>query len=103
MKNNDLLVVLGILITLDYATTYIGVLYLGATELNPFYKYFPNLYYWFMFKFMAGVFCLGTLAFIDNDQNINVIKIGLILLILLYFIVVINNLLQIGIEIGSQI
>lgn len=81
---------------MDYATTFIGVFYMGATELNPFYQYFDNnLYHWFLFKFMVGIFCLGTLAFIDGEENNRIIGVGLIILTVFYLFIVLSNLIQI--------
>lgn len=96
MKNNKILFILAILITMDYATTFVGVLYMDAIELNPLYQFFNNnLYHWFMFKFTAGIFCLGTLAFIDGEENNRIIGAGLIILTLFYLFIVSSNLIQI--------
>jgi|LGOV01.1.fsa_nt_gb hypothetical protein len=69
---------------------------MGATEINPLYIYFGSIRYWFIFKFAIGIFCLTTLAYIDNDQNKLMIKGGLICLNVVYLTVAINNTIQIG-------
>lgn len=68
---------------------------MGATEINPLYVYFPNITYWFVFKFTIGIFCLSILAFIDNDLNHKMIGYGLLGLNIVYIIVAINNTIQI--------
>jgi len=96
MKNDTLLLSLFLLISYDFATTFIGVLYMGATEINPLYIYFGSIRYWFIFKFAIGIFCLATLAYIDNDRNVKVIQYGLMGLNIVYLTVAINNTIQIG-------
>lgn len=69
---------------------------MGATEINPLYVYFPNITYWFIFKFTIGIICLSVLAFIDNDSNYKIIGYGLLGLNIIYIIVAINNTIQIS-------
>jgi len=96
MKNNILLYSLFLLISYDFLTTFIGVFYMGATEINPLYIYFPNITYWFVFKFVIGIACLSVLAYIDHEQNYKIIQYGLMGLNIIYIMVAINNTIQIG-------
>lgn len=97
MKIITLLYLLFVLITLDFMTTFIGIEYMGATELNPLFYYFPNLFYWLSFKFIAGIICLCMIVSFYNDQHAKVIVVGLLLLNILYITVVTNNIIQIGV------
>ena len=94
MLNNKLILFLAILITLDYATTFVGVLGMGATEINPFFKYFPSLYHWFFVKFIVGIFCLSCLAWFEAT-NKKIVNVGLLILNMIYLIVVSSNFYQI--------
>jgi len=94
MKTSTLLYFLFLLILYDFITTYIGVLYMGATELNPFYIYCDNIEQWLLFKFVVGIFCLAVLSLLYND-NKRVIRCGIICLNIIYFVVAISNTTQI--------
>ena len=94
IKNNTLFGMLMILIVLDYGTTFVAVLYLGARELNPFYMVFDNLYHFFIFKFTAGIFCISTMFYYEQDFR-KIINIGLIIINGFYLVVVTSNFYQI--------
>jgi len=95
MKTSTLLYFLFLLILYDFITTYIGVLYMGATELNPIYVYCDNIEQWLLFKFMVGVFCLSVLSLLYHDKNKRVVRYGIICLNIVYFVVAISNTTQI--------
>lgn len=100
MKNNtNLIILLTILIVIDYITTYIGVSYMGAIELNPLYQYCDNIYQWLTIKMTISTICLTLLIFLDDNSHKQTIKGCLTILILLYVGVVISNLAQIVINI----
>lgn len=94
IKNNTLFLSLGILIILDYGTTFAAVLYFGARELNPFYMVFDNLYHFFIFKFTVGVICFATMAYYEPELK-KIINFGLIIINSFYLVVVISNFHQI--------
>ena len=98
MKNDTLLYSLFFLISFDYLSTFIGVFYMGAIEINPFYILVNDIYYWFLIKFFAGAACLLVLVFMSNTENQKSIHVGLIILNILYIVVAINNTIQIGVN-----
>lgn len=100
MKNNtNLIILLTVLIVIDFITTYMGVVYMGAIELNPFYQHLDNIYQWLALKMFISTVCLTVLIFMDKDDFKQTMKGCLIILILLYICVVISNLVQIAINI----
>lgn len=99
MNNKQLFIILGVLISLDFITTYHGVFYMGATELNPLYKYCDSIYQWLGIKFSITILCFTLLVFLNDKEHERTIKGCLTILTILYFCVVISNLVQIAINI----
>ena len=96
MKTTTLLYSLFVLVTLDFITTFIGIEFMGATELNPLYYYFPSLLSWLTFKFFVGAVCLYAIIRFYNSQHERIINMGLYILNIFYCIVIFNNTIQIG-------
>lgn len=95
MKSKQLFIILGVLISLDFITTYYGIFYMGAIELNPLYQYCNGIHQWLGIKFSITILCFTLLIFLaDDKKHERTITKCLTMLIVLYFCVVISNLLQ---------
>lgn len=76
---------LGGLILFDIVITLYGVLYLGATELNPLCINF----FWFMV--VKIIVSLGCLRLVYEYRNNEYVKCAVVISVILYSIVAINN------------
>lgn len=92
-KLSVLFILLGILICLDYLTTYISIIKLGAIELNPIFKMCNNLYMFFSIKFIITLIGLYILYYYRHSLEHSV-YVSLIILNILYICVVLSNLNQ---------
>lgn len=85
---------LTILISLDYLTTYYGIKYLDAIELNPLYKLCGTLNLFFVVKtLLTGVGLFGIIYFSREHQTS--VLVSLITLNIFYIIIIVSNIYQI--------
>jgi hypothetical protein len=82
---------LSVLITLDYLTTYYGLCYLNAIELNPLYALCNNITIFFIIKSLStGIGLLGILYFFKEHRL--TVTISLVSLDVFYLVIILSNL-----------
>jgi hypothetical protein len=82
---------LSILIVLDYLTTYYGLCYLNAIELNPIYYICNNITIFFIIKTLLTVIGLLGILYFSKEHRLTVTA-SLIGLDTFYLIIILSNL-----------
>ena len=83
-----------VFILLDFITTYFGLTYLNAIELNPLYQICGNINLFFITKFLFTLIGLSGLFYLSKDYPNNTL-LSISFLFMLYGIIVTSNIYQI--------